>query len=130
MSSEGKDGFSLQAVHAFKLKSTKTTAVLKVRFPFFRLRMPADLFHSLQDRTICCLAFQSLRRFEIPDSCRTGRLRAISWIEVVLPGHCIFCNQKKITGVSTDITSEDVRNIIEEYLTTIDKDASIEIAFF
>lgn len=46
------------------------------------------------------------------------------------PHDCIFCNQKKITGVSTDITSEDVRRIIEEYLTTIDKDASIEIAFF
>ncbi|MFR9071123.1 MAG: elongator complex protein 3, partial [Paraclostridium sp.] len=46
------------------------------------------------------------------------------------PHDCIFCNQKKITGVSTDITSDDVRRIIEEYLTTIDKDASIEIAFF
>ncbi|MGL5507789.1 MAG: elongator complex protein 3, partial [Paraclostridium sp.] len=46
------------------------------------------------------------------------------------PHDCIFCNQKKITGVSTDITSKDVKNIIEEYLETIDKDASIEIAFF
>ena len=46
------------------------------------------------------------------------------------PHDCIFCNQKKITGVSTDITGNDVRNIIEEYLITIDKDASIEIAFF
>ena len=46
------------------------------------------------------------------------------------PHDCIFCNQKKITGVSTDITSEDVRNIVDEYLTTIDKDASVEIAFF
>ncbi len=46
------------------------------------------------------------------------------------PHDCIFCNQKKITGVSTDITSDDIRKIIEEYLTTIDKDASIEIAFF
>lgn len=46
------------------------------------------------------------------------------------PHDCIFCNQKKITGVSTDITSEDVRNIVEEYLTTIDNDASVEIAFF
>ncbi len=46
------------------------------------------------------------------------------------PHDCIFCNQKKITGVSTDITSEDVKNIIEEYLKTIDKDASVEIAFF
>lgn len=46
------------------------------------------------------------------------------------PHDCIFCNQKKITGVSTDVTGEDVRNIIEEYLTTIDKDASVEVAFF
>ncbi|HGM1478659.1 TPA: elongator complex protein 3 [Clostridioides difficile] len=46
------------------------------------------------------------------------------------PHDCIFCNQKKITGVSTDVTSEDARNIIEECLETIDKDADIEIAFF
>ncbi|MGL5329231.1 MAG: elongator complex protein 3 [Peptostreptococcaceae bacterium] len=46
------------------------------------------------------------------------------------PHDCIFCNQKKITGVSTEVTSEEVRNIIEEYLLTIDKDASVEVAFF
>lgn len=46
------------------------------------------------------------------------------------PHDCIFCNQKKITGVSTDMTSDDVKNIVKEYLTTIDKDASVEIAFF
>ncbi|MEG1141528.1 MAG: radical SAM protein [Clostridia bacterium] len=46
------------------------------------------------------------------------------------PHDCIFCNQKKITGVSTDITSKDVADIVDEYLTTIDKDASVEIAFF
>ena len=46
------------------------------------------------------------------------------------PHDCIFCNQKKITGVSTEVTSEDARNIIEEYLPTIPKDASVEIAFF
>ena len=46
------------------------------------------------------------------------------------PHDCIFCNQKKITGVSTEVTSEDVRNIIEEYLPTIDNDASVEVAFF
>ena len=46
------------------------------------------------------------------------------------PHDCIFCNQKKITGVSTDVTSEEARNIIEEYLPTIPKDASVEIAFF
>lgn len=36
---------------------------------------------------------------------------------------------KKITGVSADVTSEDARNIIEECLETIDKDADVEIAF-
>lgn len=46
------------------------------------------------------------------------------------PHDCIFCNQKKITGVSTDVTSEDARSIIEKYLPTIDKDAEVEIAFF
>ena len=46
------------------------------------------------------------------------------------PHDCIFCNQKKITGVSTDVTSEEARNIIEEYLPTIPKDASVEIASF
>lgn len=46
------------------------------------------------------------------------------------PHDCIFCNQKKITGVSTDVTSEDARNIIEEYLPTMPKDASVEVAFF
>ena len=46
------------------------------------------------------------------------------------PHDCIFCNQKKITGVCTTVTPEDVRNIIEECLPTIDKDAEVEIAFF
>ena len=46
------------------------------------------------------------------------------------PHDCIFCNQKRITGVSTDMTSDDARKIIEEYLPTIDKDALVEIAFF
>ncbi|SHK12270.1 elongator complex protein 3 [Tepidibacter formicigenes] len=46
------------------------------------------------------------------------------------PHDCIFCNQKKITGVGTDITEEEVKNIIESYLKTIDKNCHIEIAFF
>ena len=41
-----------------------------------------------------------------------------------------FVIKKKITGVSTDITSEDVKNIVEEYLTTIDKDASVGNCIF
>lgn len=46
------------------------------------------------------------------------------------PHDCIFCNQKKITGVSTDITELDVKNIIEDYLKTIDKTSHVEVAFF
>lgn len=46
------------------------------------------------------------------------------------PHDCIFCNQKKITGVSTDMTGEKARNIIEDSLKTIDRDAEVEIAFF
>ena len=37
------------------------------------------------------------------------------------PHDCIFCNQKKITGVSTDVTSEEARNIIEEYMVFIEQ---------
>ena len=46
------------------------------------------------------------------------------------PNDCIFCNQKKITGVCTTVTPEIVRDIIEECLPTIDEDAEVEIAFF
>ncbi|MDR0879852.1 MAG: radical SAM protein [Clostridioides sp.] len=46
------------------------------------------------------------------------------------PHDCIFCNQKKITGVSTDVTEETVESVINECLEYIDRDASIEIAFF
>ena len=46
------------------------------------------------------------------------------------PHDCIFCNQKKITGISTDVTREDVENIISTYLETINHDSNIEVAFF
>ncbi|MDR1773964.1 MAG: radical SAM protein [Clostridioides sp.] len=46
------------------------------------------------------------------------------------PHDCIFCNQKKITGVSTNVTTAEVEKIIEESLEGIDKSANIEIAFF
>ena len=45
------------------------------------------------------------------------------------PHDCIFCNQKKITGVSTDITSEEVKNIVDEYLTTITKMLMLKLHF-
>ncbi|MBS5786405.1 MAG: radical SAM protein [Clostridioides difficile] len=46
------------------------------------------------------------------------------------PHDCIFCNQKKITGVSTDVTEETAKSVIEDCLEYIDRDSSIEIAFF
>lgn len=47
------------------------------------------------------------------------------------PNDCVFCNQRKITGVSTDITGKDVERKIEEYLETIPReDRVLEVAFF
>lgn len=47
------------------------------------------------------------------------------------PNDCVFCNQKKITGLSTEITVEDMKNIVDEYLKTMPKENStIEIAFY
>lgn len=47
------------------------------------------------------------------------------------PNDCIFCNQKKITSVSTSMTEEKAREIIEEHLETLDSNKfSLEISFF
>lgn len=47
------------------------------------------------------------------------------------PFDCVFCNQKRITGIHTDVTREDVSRIIEEYLNTLPKNNRIiEAAFF
>lgn len=47
------------------------------------------------------------------------------------PNACVFCNQKKITGIQTSVTCNDVRKIIESFLSYIPKgDANCEIAFF
>ena len=47
------------------------------------------------------------------------------------PHDCIFCNQRKITGLQTDMDSKRAKEIIEEYLQTIDTDNNdVEIAFF
>ena len=46
------------------------------------------------------------------------------------PHDCAFCNQRKITGIDTEITADVVRHKIREFLATIDKDnSSVEIAF-
>jgi len=48
------------------------------------------------------------------------------------PNDCVFCNQKKITARSGDVTPDDARRTIEEHLTTLSKMnlETIEIAFF
>ena len=47
------------------------------------------------------------------------------------PHSCVFCNQKKITGVQTSVNCEDVRRIIEEYLGFLPKENRyVEVAFF
>lgn len=47
------------------------------------------------------------------------------------PHQCVFCNQNKITGFKESVTAETVRNITEEYLSTMDHSKStIEISFF
>ena len=47
------------------------------------------------------------------------------------PNDCIFCNQKSISGQKKNITKEEAKKIIDDYLKSIkDKDSQIEIAFF
>ncbi|MGL4403898.1 MAG: elongator complex protein 3 [Fusobacteriaceae bacterium] len=46
------------------------------------------------------------------------------------PNSCVFCSQQKINGVETDITPEEVKEIIDEYLGYLPKNTSIEVAFF
>lgn len=47
------------------------------------------------------------------------------------PFDCVFCNQKRITGIQTEVTFSDVCNTVEEYLKTLPKNnRKIEVAFF
>lgn len=47
------------------------------------------------------------------------------------PNACVFCNQTKITGKQKQVTKEDVKQIIEEYLNSFkDKENKVEVAFF
>lgn len=47
------------------------------------------------------------------------------------PFDCVFCNQRKITGITSEVTPDDVRRIIEEHLKTLPHEgAVIEAAFF
>ena len=47
------------------------------------------------------------------------------------PHRCVFCNQKAITARDGDVTVEDARAVIEQWLTTLEqKDIETEISFF
>lgn len=48
------------------------------------------------------------------------------------PHNCVFCNQHAITARTAEVTPEDVINIIEEYLPTLEGRGleEIELAFF
>lgn len=46
------------------------------------------------------------------------------------PNDCVFCNQNKITGFSTDTTEEIVEDRIEEYLSYFKDKTNTEVAFY
>ncbi|MFA6878285.1 MAG: radical SAM protein [Fusobacterium sp.] len=46
------------------------------------------------------------------------------------PNACVFCNQVKINGRETDVTNEDLENILEYYLKILPEDSYKEVAFF
>lgn len=46
------------------------------------------------------------------------------------PNDCVFCNQRKITGLSTDLTQEEAKNIIIDHLKSFKENSFIEIAFY
>ncbi len=48
------------------------------------------------------------------------------------PNDCIFCNQRKITARTADITPSDIHNTVETYMSTLSKMnvETIELSFF
>jgi histone acetyltransferase (RNA polymerase elongator complex component) len=46
------------------------------------------------------------------------------------PHTCVFCNQRKITGIQTDVTQEFIQNTIEYHLNRIQGNKFIEVAFY
>lgn len=47
------------------------------------------------------------------------------------PHDCVFCSQRKITGIDTEVTSAQVREMIEAFLKTVKKEGfTAEVAFF
>lgn len=46
------------------------------------------------------------------------------------PNDCVFCNQRKITGLSTNLTPKDAEEIIISHLNSFKENSFIEIAFY
>lgn len=46
------------------------------------------------------------------------------------PNDCVFCNQKKITAREGDVSPEDVRSTIEQWLTTLKDVETVEVSFY
>ena len=46
------------------------------------------------------------------------------------PHDCVFCSQKKITGLSTSVKVSEVKRIIDEHLATFEKESFVEVAFY
>ena len=46
------------------------------------------------------------------------------------PHDCVFCSQKKITGVTEGMNPQKAKNVIDEYLRDVNPVGYIEIAFF
>ena len=46
------------------------------------------------------------------------------------PHTCVFCNQRKITGVDTNVTAQEVADIIGRHLAQITRPYFVEAAFY
>ena len=46
------------------------------------------------------------------------------------PNQCVFCNQRLITGTSSDVDASQVKDIIAEHLTRVSEPRFVEIAFY
>ena len=47
------------------------------------------------------------------------------------PHDCIFCSQRKITGIETEVSPTEVRKLIKNFLSTLNcENSSVEVAFF
>lgn len=50
--------------------------------------------------------------------------------ELACPNRCIYCNQRHISGQLEPVTTEEVKDIIEQHLATFKRPCEVELAFF